>query len=362
MMTSRQRWLAALRMEPVDRLPFWPKLDGAYRKHRSGRFAAMSVEAIHDYVGSDKHIWVGNCLRETRGRTSVETVASNGERVTRYATPSGTLTHRECYNDASDSWHPIEFPVKGLEDVRLLTEWFLDTRVEVDDEALREGEERMRRPEADAVYPCTIGESPLMLWVEHLAGVQNAHFLLLEHQEEVEDLFEAIHALLLRKTELAAEVVPWDCIYFSENTSTTLISPEQYRRYCFRHIMDYGRACQERGKLLALHMCGHLKLILPDLARLPVGAFEAFTSPPVGNTTLLDGRSACPDTCLVGGTNATLWTYPAERIIAELERDLDALPHHRGVVVTSAGVMPPICKPETIKTVCDWVKAYPVRV
>ena len=23
-MTSKERWLAALRMQPVDRLPFWP--------------------------------------------------------------------------------------------------------------------------------------------------------------------------------------------------------------------------------------------------------------------------------------------------------------------------------------------------
>ena len=30
--------------------------------------------------------------------------------------------------------------------------------------------------------------------------------------------------------------------------------------------------------------------------------------------------------------------------------------------VTSAGVMPPGCKPETIKAVCDWVKQYDARM
>jgi len=35
---------------------------------------------------------------------------------------------------------------------------------------------------------------------------------------------------------------------------------------------------------------------------------------------------------------------------------------HRGIVPTSAGVMPPLAKPETIRQVCEWVKAYPVRV
>jgi uroporphyrinogen-III decarboxylase len=146
-----------------------------------------------------------------------------------------------------------------------------------------------------------------------------------------------------------------------ENTSTTLISPQQYRKYCYRHISDYGHICQANGRTMALHMCGHLKLLLPTLATLPVQAFEAFTSPTLGNTTLEDGRTACPDKCLIGGTNAILWTRPAHEIIAQIEQDLDVLPHHRGIAITSAGVMPPLCKPETIQAVCAWVKQYPAR-
>ena len=113
---------------------------------------------------------------------------------------------------------------------------------------------------------------------------------------------------------------------------------------------------------MVLHMCGHLKHLLPELAQIPVRAFEAFTSPTLGNTSLLDGRSACPDKCLIGGTNAMLWTTTAGKIISKIEEDLSEMPHHRGVVVTSAGVMPPLCKPETIKRVCEWVKEYPARM
>lgn len=85
-------------------------------------------------------------------------------------------------------------------------------------------------------------------------------------------------------------------------------------------------------------------------------------SPPVGNTTLLDGRTIFPDKTLVGGTNAALWLEPAERIIAEIAADLDALPHHRGIVISSAGMMPPGCRPETIKRVCDWAHGYTARM
>ena len=155
---------------------------------------------------------------------------------------------------------------------------------------------------------------------------------------------------------------PVDMLYLTENTSTTLISPAQYRRYCLPQVRAYGEVVASYGRLLALHMCGHLKLLLPTLAELPAQAFEAFTSPPVGNTRLAEGRAACPSKCLIGGTNAVLWTKTADEMIAEIERDLDALPHHRGIAVTSAGVMPPLCPPETIRAVCEWVKTYPVRM
>ncbi len=126
-------------------------------------------------------------------------------------------------------------------------------------------------------------------------------------------------------------------------------------------IGEIGRLAVAAGKRLGLHMCGHLKALLPDLATLPAVAYEAFTSPTLGNTTLLDGRTHCPNVCLIGGTNAMLWTKPAAAIIAGIEEALDALPHHRGIVLTSAGVMTPLCKPETIREVGEWVRSYAVR-
>lgn len=134
------------------------------------------------------------------------------------------------------------------------------------------------------------------------------------------------------------------------------------KKYCARHVGEYAALTRAAGRTLILHMCGHLKALLPDLAKIPAQAFEAFTSPTLGNTSLLDGRSACPDKCLIGGTNAMLWTMTANQIITKLEEDLNALPHHRGIVVTSAGVMPPRCTPETIKQVCEWVQQYPARM
>ncbi len=176
----------------------------------------------------------------------------------------------------------------------------------------------------------------------------------------MEELFDAIHRVLLETTKIMVEHSLADLFYLSENTSTTLISPAQYRKYCFHHLTEYANICFEADRHLVLHMCGRLKAILPDLAQLKAKAFEAYTSSPVGNTSFYDGRSECKDICFIGGTNAALWTDSADEIIGEIERDLNALDHHRGIVVTSAGVMPPVATPETIREVCQWVRAYPI--
>jgi uroporphyrinogen-III decarboxylase len=361
-MTPKERWLAAIRMEPVDRLPFWPKLDAAYPRAQVAPFNGMGNSDIHDWIGSDKHVGIASCAKDVRSKTSVETARENGTMRTVYETPHGRIELVRTFDEASQSWHPRRFPVGSVEDVKIMTEVYEDVTVELDTEGLVKATSAQESIGSDALTNTGIGESPLMHWVEWLAGVERAHLMLLDHQDEVERLFDAMHRVLLARAAILAEHSPADVLYLIENTSTTLISPDQYRTYCARHVTDYGNVVASADGLLILHMCGHLKALLPDLAKVPARAFEAFTSPTLGNTTLLDGRAACPDKCLVGGTNAMLWTKGSDEIIAQIESDLDALPHHRGIVVTSAGVMPPLCAPETIKAVCERVKAYTAKM
>ena len=50
-MTPKERWLAAIHMKLVDRLPFWPKLDGAYPKVS---FRHRCVSWVGQAPGPDK--------------------------------------------------------------------------------------------------------------------------------------------------------------------------------------------------------------------------------------------------------------------------------------------------------------------
>jgi uroporphyrinogen-III decarboxylase len=361
-MSPKERWLAALRLQPVDRLPFWPKLSGSYPPAQEAPFSAMTLPQLQAWIGSDPHTGLASCIKEVRTRTSVVAERTGDTSRTVYACPEGRMEMIQHFDAASQAWHPVQFPVRTREDIRLMTRIMEDAAFELDTVQLEKSRQQAADIGASALAVSTIGTTPLMVWIEWLAGVEGAHFLLSDYPDEVESLFEVMRRGLLRKAELALENSPADAFYMIENTSTTLHSPEQFRRYARPVMKEVADRVRGAGKILILHMCGHLKAVLPDLAGVGAHAFEAFTAPTLGNTTLRHGRSACPDVCLVGGTHAMIWTQPADAIVRDLEQSLAALPHHRGLVITSAGVMPPLCAPATIRSVCDWVKAYPARL
>lgn len=361
-MTCRERWMASVRCQALDRLPFWPKLDGAYPGNQRAPFRSMDNAAIHRFIGSDVHHFGPACVRAVHKVTSVETAQKEAFRKTLFRGTKGTLTYVERFDKPSCSFHPIEFPVKTRADIAVLTEVMRDTTYEFDPDQYAKAVALVQSVGEDGITAASLGISPLMDWLQHLAGIENGHYFLNDYPDDVEGLFAAMHAGLVRRTEIMAAKVPYPIIYSTENTSTTLISPNMFKRYCYPHLEQIGRIITAAGKIHILHMCGKLKKLLPDIGTLPASGIEAFTSPPVGNASLLDGRTDAPSMCFIGGTNATDWMEPAEAIIRAIQHDLDALPHHRGVVVTSGGVMPPHCRPETIKAVADWVKAYGVRV
>lgn len=363
-MSPRERWLAALAGEAVDCLPFWAKLDASYLPYQGAPWRDRLVAEVHAYVGSTPPIWIASAVE--RGSSTCGFVRSEqaGRAVEIYDTPAGPRRRESGFDPVSRSWHPLTFPVLGPADLAPLSAWFEAQRPELNAAALETARQRAAQAQSEhtGVTCCTIGISPLMEFVQHFAALDQAHYLLNDNAPAVEQLLEAMGRVILRKAELIAATTPADFVFMVENTSTTLISPRQYRRYCLPILREIAKMLHAHGKRLCLHMCGFLRKILPDLATVGADAFEATTSPPVGDTRLLDARTHCPAVTIVGGTNANLWTRPAEAIIAELRDDLDALPHHRRLVVSSAGVMPPLCSPDTIRQVSEFVRQYPVRM
>ncbi|MCL2832827.1 MAG: hypothetical protein FWD78_06635 [Treponema sp.] len=352
-MTIKERWNAAIHFQPVDRLGFWPKLDKAY-SNRWGR----NAQEWHNEFGTEHPEGIGNVYKETRKKTGYREIKNDHELINIYQTTGGELRQVQRFDDGSQAWHPVEFPIHTKADIEAMTGWYADDSIEFDKEAYERAKTQYNKIGQSAYTTSGIGHSPLQHFVERLAGIERAHYLLADYPDEVHELFAVFHEYNLKRIKFETEHSPAESLVLVENTSTTTISPSQYQSLSFSGIKEYCDIAKAGGKDIMIHMCGHLKLLLPYLAKLGASSFEAFTSPPLGATTLLDGRSACPDVCLIGGTNANVWLWPAGKIIEYIEQQLEALPSHRGIIMSSAGVMPPACAPETIKAVKQWLDGY----
>ena len=357
-MTQKERWMKTINMEPVDRLIFWPKIFNAYAPAQQSPFDRMTVDELHQYWGCDMRVFIPGYINIANRNASKEIINNNDELTEIYKTQYGEMKKVSKFDRASQSWHPVVMPINNLEDIKMMTAFYNDIVVTLDNDALEDAKSFVKTIGQTPLTIEGIGTSPLMHYIEWLAGIENGHYFLYDYPDAVEELFAAMHGVQKARTEIAAMKSPADLLHLTENTSTTLISVAQYEMYCFRHVNDYTDIIKNAGGKVELHMCGHLKQLLPMLSKLRADVFEAFTSPPLGDTTLLDGRIACPDTCLLGGTDATLWMKSAGAIIEQIEHDLDELPHHRGIALSPAGIMTPLCVPETIKAVCEWIKSY----
>lgn len=360
-MSVKERWISALKMKETDRIPVWAKLGSSYPKYQQDQFRTTSIAGLQQYVGSDRHEWITSSgkLSFSNG-TGIEKQNNNGEITIKYITKYGSCINQRKIDPATESMHPMDMCIKTVEDIKIMTEWYQNCEVVFDPEANEKAKARYREYKEDAVVSEVVAETPFMYYLEYLTGIAEGHMLLADYEEEVEALFKAEDKWCQSAVRTAVEYSPADILYIEENTSTTILSPTQFRTYCMPYLDQYTRMMQEEGKLVAYHMCGHLKLLLADLNKLPNQAQEAFTPPPFGAATLVEGRAACPMKCFIGGCGAGQWMADdAKEIIAYIDEQLSQLPHHRGIVLTSAGVMPPTCSPETIKEVFDWVKKYP---
>ncbi len=362
-MTSRQRLLAAYRGEEIDRLPYWVKVtNNTWRLSQPEAIRQLDDEQLQDHIGADGIFGSANCVRTTRPRVATEDSHHDHTRVTVTRTPDGELTDRWQQDPRTESWHPVEFPVKTREDLRRFRWVYTDVRYEVDEKSVAAARTWQEEIGQRGITKTGVGTSPLMHLVEHVIGPVNTHLLLNDHRAEMDEVVGLMHESRLALVRRVASATPADLVVSVENTSTSLTSPAQFEAYCLPHLIDYGRIIEAAGKMHELHMCGLLKALLELIDTIPASSIEAYTAPTLADTRLAEGRRRAPSKCLVGGTTCMTWLKPIDDIKAFIAGELEACGDHRRIVLTTAGVAPPACCAETFRAVGDWIRTLPVRM
>ena len=332
-MSSRERILAALRGQPVDRLPFVPLIDtysvldmpahvqqamqaGANEGYWQGILAALreigcDIMLRHVYVtksasGAPHLNGFGQFLppvvtsSRMDGSTLIETLE----------TPVGTLTGTWGFTEAH-GWipHPIKHLVNNLEELKIFTyavEHLNRAKPEPDFENYIKAEQALGQ---GGLATTSFLNTPLMDLIETCWGLENTYYLLHDYPAEVEAVLAGLHEVQRNTVERIAES-PAPVVIEYENTSSTLLSPAIFKRYCLPILNEYADILKASGKIFLVHMCGKLKAFQADLAAARFDGVADISPLPTGNFTLDEAAASLPGKILIGGIDATAFIDP----------------------------------------------------
>jgi uroporphyrinogen-III decarboxylase len=357
-MTTRERITAVLEGKEVDRFPVWLKMLAAnWRNLQPEPYKSMdNVELLRE-VGCDPMVHLGIGAKSVAPHVTKEVTQENGIRVTAISTPDGELRGEEKFDPTTSSWHPTVFMAETPENLKKLQWLFRDTEYTPDPDSIESAQKKKKEFEKDDVFTMHgTGPSPYMHLLQHLSGPISTVYLMMDAPDIFKETLEVMHGDKMRCLKAVLPNNPTDTFWISENTSTTLISPDIFKEFCMPYLREYSEIIWDNNIYPVHHMCGTLNALLEMIDELPAAANEAYTTRPLGDVSLAEGRTRMPSKALIGGTNATLWLDPAEKIIQTVADDLAECPDRKKIFLTSAGVLPPLVSFEKARAVVEQFK------
>ncbi|MCY2928724.1 MAG: hypothetical protein NTV86_04365 [Planctomycetota bacterium] len=300
-MNGRERLTAVLNRRRPDRLAWTTLVDGNTLGALGGEWAGLDAIGFGRRLGADLLLLDGwgtargfaspALVRATAVTESWQDVA--GRNVQTLRCPAGELTA------VFERGHPRKYPVETLTDLRVLLAIWEGARYQARDD----GENFAALDAlvaADGVVTRFWGPSTIPRLLEFEMGTAAFYYLLNDHPDEMGTLIDAMHRAEMGAFEALA-AGPCQTVILVENTSSFYISPDVYARFNGPHVADFVDSIHRAGKTAILHMCGHVKQLLPQIARTGADGVHALTEPPFGDTPWELALDALGEDCVIIG-------------------------------------------------------------
>jgi hypothetical protein len=288
-MTGRERLINILNKEPIDRLCWTTLVDATTLLAMPPSMQSMCPLDFYRHIGCDilqfgnyglpRTLRLASPYRLAQPSTVVETVTDNdGTLMRRTITPWGELTA------TFRNGHPSTYPVQTVEAVRILMRLWQDSRVD-ETPGMEDTWTRIKATIGEAgIYVPTVGPSPVQQLIELDMGLIAFYGILKDYPREMISLLDAMHACRRQEYGILARRTSAPAVIAVENTSSTLTSPDIYRRYSLPHLRDFVDIMHAHGIRAILHMCGHLKHLLTAIQETGLDGINGLTPPPTGDT------------------------------------------------------------------------------
>ena len=318
-MTHRQRAVAAMRGQPVDRIPFIARMDLWHSYCRNtGTLPSTYKDGDLWRLQRDLGVgifgfgaWSGSFFRLEYAGTEVVKTGDNGVTVTEYHTPRGVVVEREKMaeelKEAAGTGARIEFPFKGPADY----------------DALQFLIENARVVDCTAEYSATVdsigGDGLALPWAGHLP----AHQLMLRYMGyeqfycELAENPRRVHALLepltdqYRRVLALAKNCSADAVEAGGNYDEDMTPPPVFDRWFAPLYREARDVLDSTGKALVVHGDGEMRTLLCRLRDCGVRVVEAVTPAPMTSIDIGEVRRLWGNNVCLWGGIASIMLTPA---------------------------------------------------
>lgn len=244
-------------------------------------------EAMYDEgLGVTYH--AGSSRQETQNlEVLYEDYEENGESIRRQIqrTPVGDITQTWA-----NGWHR-KYLLETAEDYRVMTYIVRNTRIIPQPEAISHALAGL--PE-HGILLSAIGRTPLQVILVDYAGLENFAFHLVDFDEEIRELYEAMLMHFRQRVEIAAKA-PGRFVSNLENFTAESLGPHRYEEFLLPVYEECFPMLHDAGKIVGSHYDGRTASCKEVIARSPIDLIESLTEPPEGDQTLAECREAWPD-------------------------------------------------------------------
>ena len=353
-MTDRQRMLAAIRGEAVDRLPWVPRLDLWYRANRLAgtlpeKYRDATLMEITDDLGWGCHAIVpdftdlsGGGEDTDRGlgvynlscmpfRTVFENlekkVTVDGDRtLVEYATPHGTI-RTAALLDASmraagiTISHMEERAFKTEADYDALGFVFENARVEPDYGGYGRYSDFVGERGLAAAF-VSLAASPMHLIQRELMPFETFVFEMHDHPAELRRLAESID-VYWRKIMAAAAGAPADLVFMGANYDAMITYPPFFAEHILPTLKGYAEALHAKGKYLLTHTDGENSGLLEHYVAAGFDVADSVCPAPMTSLSFKDHRDAFDGRIVIMGGVPSVALLPESMSDKEFAAFLD---------------------------------------
>jgi hypothetical protein len=313
-MNQRDLAIAAMRGEPVDRIPFIARMDLWYSFHRNratlpSPYESASLWDIQRDLGVGIFgfgAWDISFYRLIQHDVEITRKADGGLTVTEYHTPYGTLTCRDVMADvlkeAAGTGARTEYPFKNARDYDALQFLIEHTEVVENFDAYGEFVDAIG---TDGLALPFSGHLPAHQLMIFFMGYQTFYYELHDRPDRLETLIEALTEQQRQILKLAVNC-PAQAVEVGANYDEQMTPPPVFDTFFAPLYREAREVLSSGDKILVVHGDGDMKVLLKKLMECGVQVVEALTPKPMTSIDVAETRRLWKDRVTMWGGLSTV--------------------------------------------------------